>query len=157
TLYHRDTRESDEPNMAQVGILCQLYVPLPGEHAPLGFITIRATQTDAFSPSQIALVETFARQASIAIKNTQLFQELQSENARKQRELERARTIQQRLLPASVPQWPGALEIAVRFRSAVETSGDFYDVVHAAPTTPDDPAPLQIAVADPAGKGMGAA
>jgi serine phosphatase RsbU (regulator of sigma subunit) len=81
-------------------------------------------------------------------------------------ELERAWQIQSKLLPPPLEGWPGALEVAVLFQPARETSGDFYDVFSLAP--PDgEPggaagghpplAPLQIAVADVAGKGIAAA
>src|SRR5205823_2545903 len=53
--------------------------------------------------------------------------------------------------------WPGVLEIAVRFRPAVETSGDFYDVLRLTPAVEGALPPLQIAVGDVAGKGMAAA
>jgi serine phosphatase RsbU (regulator of sigma subunit)/CHASE3 domain sensor protein len=81
-------------------------------------------------------------------------------------ELERAWEIQRQLLPTTLPTWPGRLELAVRFRPARETSGDFYDVVTLAPSEPTDNsggqrdaarAPLQIAVGDVAGKGIAAA
>ena len=51
-------------------------------------------------------------------------------------ELERAWEIQRQLLPTTLPAWPGRLELAVRFRPARETSGDFYDVVALAPSEP---------------------
>ena len=52
---------------------------------------------------------------------------------------------------------PGLLEVAVRFRPAVETSGDFYDVLRLAAPAEGGLPPLQIAVGDVAGKGMAAA
>src|SRR5207244_13369926 len=55
------------------------------------------------------------------------------------------------------PGGPGRRDMAYRFQAAVETSGDFYDVVEITATTPGAPPALQIAVADTAGKGMGAA
>jgi sigma-B regulation protein RsbU (phosphoserine phosphatase) len=84
-----------------------------------------------------------------------------------QYELSRAWEIQSKLLPTVLEGWPGALELAVHFRPARETSGDFYDVLTlplpdaglAAGELPSPPplAPLQIAVADVAGKGIAAA
>ena len=82
---------------------------------------------------------------------------LEAENERKHAELERASAIQQRLLPKTIETWPGALEIAVRFRPAVETAGDFYDVLPLAAAEGSPFPPLQIAVGDVAGKGMAAA
>ena len=61
-----------------------------------------------------------------------------------------------RWLPSSIESWPGVLEIAHRFRPAVESSGDFYDVLRLTPTAEGGLPPLQIAVGDVAGKGMSA-
>lgn len=74
-------------------------------------------------------------------------------------ELERAREIQARLLPQSLPGWPGQLELAFRFRPAREMSGDFYDVLPLVPAgeDPGPTPPLQIAAGDVMGKGIGAA
>ena len=89
------------------------------------------------------------------------------ERALLQAELTHASAIQRRLLPTALPQWPGRLELAVRFLPARETSGDFYDVLplpgsvasasaSAGDADADAPA-LQIAVGDVAGKGIAAA
>lgn len=73
-------------------------------------------------------------------------------------ELTRAWELQNKLLPKRLPEWPGRLEVAARFRPARETSGDFYDFFQLHETTDGGtPAVLQIAVGDVAGKGMGAA
>jgi len=77
-------------------------------------------------------------------------------------ELSKAREIQQRLLPKHLVTWPGQLEMAVRFRPARETSGDFYDVFElAAPANGSalapERSPLQISVGDVAGKSIPAA
>ena len=81
-------------------------------------------------------------------------QRLQQEIAH--HELARAWEIQSQLLPKQLIGWPGKLEIAARFRPARETSGDFYDVIELGPGVDSRP-PLQIAIGDVAGKGIGAA
>jgi len=50
------------------------------EDAAIGGILIRRTEVRPFSERQISLLETFARQAAIAIENVRLFQELQARN-----------------------------------------------------------------------------
>jgi GAF domain-containing protein len=58
-----------------------LGVPLMGDRGPVGVIlATRNTDERPFSESEVALVETFARQAVIAIENARLFNELQESN-----------------------------------------------------------------------------
>lgn len=67
-----------------------------------------------------------------------------------EKELELARAIQQRLLPPAALEGPG-FAVAARCVPARHVGGDFYDVLHL------DGGTLGLAVADVAGKGMGAA
>ena len=67
-----------------------------------------------------------------------------------EKELELARTIQQRLLPPATLEGPG-FAVAARCVPARHVGGDFYDVFHL------DGGKLGLAVADVAGKGIGAA
>jgi len=67
-----------------------------------------------------------------------------------EKELELARAIQQRLLPPATLEGPG-FAVAARCVPARHVGGDFYDVLHL------DEGRLGLAVADVAGKGMGAA
>jgi GAF domain-containing protein len=62
------------------GIRTFLVTPLLREGTAIGVINIRRTEVKPFTDKQVALLETFASQAVIAIQNVRLFKELQDRN-----------------------------------------------------------------------------
>jgi signal transduction histidine kinase len=79
-----DIRSDPEYTMVEAqrlgGFCTMLGVPLLREGAPIGVMTVLRNTVQPFSAQQIALVETFADQAVIALENVRLFNEIQDKN-----------------------------------------------------------------------------
>ena len=84
TIHAPDLAASDFPNSRRYaerfGVRTILATPLVREGTSIGAIVIRRTEVRPFTEKQIALLETFADQAVIAIENVRLFKELEARN-----------------------------------------------------------------------------
>ena len=63
-----------------LGTRSQVTVPMLRAGEPIGAMTIGWAEPDAFDEQQVALLQTFADQAVIAIENVRLFKELEEKN-----------------------------------------------------------------------------
>ncbi len=75
-----------------------LSVPLLRENEPLGVIMLRRVEIQPFSDKQVALLQTFADQAVIAIGNVRLFEQVQQRTKELSKSLDDLRTAQDRLI-----------------------------------------------------------
>src|SRR5262249_14586355 len=66
--------------MVRAGFRTALAVPMLRDGVPIGSIGVTRMAVAPFSAGEIELLETFARQAVIAIENVRLFRELQEKN-----------------------------------------------------------------------------
>ena len=95
-VHVRDVREDAEYplHMAQAaGFLSALSVPMFREGSPIGTVTVTGAQPAMFTERQIAMLQTFADQAVIAIENTRLFNELQARTAELGRSVEELKAL----------------------------------------------------------------
>ncbi len=116
-------------------------MPLTAQDQRVGAMIVHSARKTSFGQAEVALLQTFANQAALAIQRTGLIEQLRAKIAqleiaqvglaRKERmesELELARQVQQSMLPRTFPQVPG-YQFAARNEPARQVGGDFYDVI----------------------------
>ena len=130
-------------------------VPIPGRDGDiLGILVVgdkeeRGGSITPFTDEDVILLDSFAKQAGVAIENAHLHQEA-LEARQLQAEMEEARKIQENLIPERLPDIPG-YEVAGHYEPRGPVGGDYYDCI-ALPT-----GHWGLAIADVSGKGMQAA
>lgn len=117
--------------------------PAPGQ----GFNASNANRR--LRGKRLEIITGISQQAALAIQNDFLQYEM-VEQERLEREMQLAREIQSAFMPQSVPDLPG-WDIKVRWRTAREVGGDFYDYFELPGNR------LGLVIADVADKGMPAA
>ena len=130
-------------------------VPIPGRDGDiLGILVVgdkeeRGGRITPFTDEDVILLDSFAKQAGVAIENAQLH--LEALEARQlQAEMEEARKIQVNLIPEALPDIPG-YEVAGHYEPRGPVGGDYYDCI------PLSTGHWGLAIADVSGKGMQAA
>jgi GAF domain-containing protein/anti-sigma regulatory factor (Ser/Thr protein kinase) len=128
-------RDPDVPGPARAmagaaGYRSAILVPLLKEREPLGVIAVSRSDDTPFSPSEVALLQTFAAQAVIAIDNVRLFQELQARNAELTKALDRETATSEvlRVISASPTDVEPVFEAILR--SAVQLCGGVFGAMY---------------------------
>jgi len=123
-------------------------VPLISESRVIGCINLENDRLNAFSDQDLALLETFATQASLAVERARFQQQLLEKKILEE-EVAIARRIQSSLLPKDPPEYPGYDRAGINIPSR-SVGGDYYDFIPLK-------SGLGLAIADVSGKGIGAA
>jgi sigma-B regulation protein RsbU (phosphoserine phosphatase) len=151
------------PDVEGVALRAGLRVPLIAQDQQVGLMIVHTTLKSSFTPGEVALLQTFANQAAVAIQRAGLIEQLREklaeleaaqaelvEKERLEREMELARQVQQSVLPHIFPMVPG-YTFGASNQPASQVGGDFYDVILL------DGNRFGVVVADVSDKGMPAA
>jgi len=131
-----------------VGLRSFTVIPMLREGEPIGTISVSRGETGGFTDNQIALLQTFADQAVIAVENVRLFKELEARNKDLTGALQRETATGEILTlinssPTDVaPVFDGILRSAVRLAEAdygatLILRGEFLHLASAHGTTPE--------------------
>ncbi|HEU4370825.1 MAG TPA: GAF domain-containing protein, partial [Methylomirabilota bacterium] len=127
-----ETREfpQSSENARRQGFRTTLSVPLLREGVAIGTIALRRAETQPFAEQQVALLQTFADQAVIAIENVRLFTELQAKNADLTEALEQQTATSEilRVISQSPTDVQPVFDTIVQ--SAVRLCGGLYGTAH---------------------------
>ena len=122
---------------------CAAVVPMREKDLPVGFVTLAPKlSTLDYDQHDLEFVGAVCEQIVACMERLHL-REIE-------RDAERARLMQEELLPKSIPQIDG-VQVAARWQPARIVSGDYYDVLKLGDNT------LAVTIGDVVGKGMSAA
>jgi sigma-B regulation protein RsbU (phosphoserine phosphatase) len=121
-----DVRKDPRYCMRNKETRSELIVPLIYKSTVIGVLDLEHTRSYYFNEDHERTLTTLASQIAISIENAQLYQRVQLQEQRLERDMEMAREVQLRLMPYGVPQHEHA-EFAARFQPARAIGGDLYD------------------------------
>ncbi len=128
----------------------ELAVPLIYKSKVVGVLDLEHTRRGFFTEEHKRTMTTLAAQIAIALENARLYEEIERQERRLERDLSLARELQGRLLPQTSPKL-SHLDVAAKFVPARTIGGDLYDFI------PYSMSRLGIAIGDVSGKGAPAA
>src|SRR5206468_9317587 len=96
-VYIPDVREDPEYHLKTLahtaGFRSAVSAPMLRDGSPIGVVGVAGAEPHMFSDRQIAMLQTFADQAVIAIENSRLFNELQASTAELGRSVEELKAL----------------------------------------------------------------
>jgi phosphoserine phosphatase RsbU/P len=128
----------------------ELAVPLIYKSKVVGVLDLEHTRRGFFTEEHQRTMTTLAAQIAIAVENARLYEEIERQERRLERDLSLARELQGRLLPQTNPKL-AHLDVAAKFVPARAIGGDLYDFI------PYSMSRLGIVIGDVSGKGAPAA
>jgi phosphoserine phosphatase RsbU/P len=128
----------------------ELAVPLIYKNKVVGVLDLEHTRRGFFTDDHKRTMTTLAAQIAIALENARLYEEIERQERRLDRDLSLARELQGRLLPQTNPKL-AHLDVAAKFVPARAIGGDLYDFI------PYSMSRLGIVIGDVSGKGAPAA
>ncbi len=155
---------TDSERTALNNLSTELLVPLPGRNRLAGVMALGPKRSEEpYTRTDRQLLQSVASQAGLALENAELFENLSTEIAHRERvsrEIEIAREVQERLFPQVYPHITG-VDLAGYCRPAQAVGGDYYDffLLPAGLTMAgrSNEARLALALGDISGKGISAA
>src|SRR5271169_4756696 len=128
----------------------ELVIPLIYKGKVIGVLDMEHTRRGFFTEEHQRTMTTLAAQIAIAVENARLYEEIERQERRLERDLALARELQGRLLPQTNPKL-AHLDVAAKFVPARAIGGDLYDFI------PYSMSRLGIVIGDVSGKGAPAA
>ncbi|HZC22663.1 MAG TPA: SpoIIE family protein phosphatase, partial [Candidatus Binatia bacterium] len=128
----------------------ELAVPLIYKGKVVGVLDLEHTRRGFFTEEHQRTMTTLAAQIAIALENARLYEEIERQERRLERDLSLARELQSRLLPQTNPKL-AHLDVAAKFVPARTIGGDLYDFI------PYSMSRLGLVIGDVSGKGAPAA
>src|SRR5262249_53502797 len=134
---------------ARPGTLSELAVPIPLDGRTIGALNLESDELAAFHVDDVEVLRFFAEATAIAVEKAMLHQRLIAAG-QLERQLRTAQQVQERLLPAVLPDIPG-YELAGVCLPSARVGGDYFDCI------PVPGGQLGLVVADVSGHGLPAA
>lgn len=124
TLASRQLPESDHDVLR--ALRARIFVPLRGRRERLGMIVLgRRSFGEHYTTPELEFLEAFQTQASLALENAELLEATRSHEGLRQ-EMANAQTVQQDLLPRSLPRL-SHVQLAAVSQPSRDVGGDYYD------------------------------